>query len=147
MRKQGRLYQDASEVAPMLAELASWWRNSPVNHAVGRTHSCSDRMNQSIKQSTLLRSNWSKGSLNDLLGHQKQANTPPADGCSTALLRWNGSLKWSALSKGTKCTQSKWIALNIGLTLQDLVQAKEGPTQTHPSRFGLANQESQIGDR
>jgi len=62
-----------------------------------------------------------------------------AEDCSLAGFGMD-PIKWSALSKGTKFTQSKWIALDTGLILQDLAQAKEGPTQTHPSRFGLDGQ-------
>jgi len=74
MRKQGRLYQDASEVVSMLAEVASWMAIQLLTTAVIH-HSCGDRVDQIDQEIDPLRSRMVQwGSLNAFLGHQKQAN-------------------------------------------------------------------------
>ena len=125
-----------------VGQVASWMTIQSLTKAVNHD-SCSDRASQSIKAEI---DPWDQmvqwGSLNDLLGHQKQANRPTGKRTAASLgLGWipSSEAHWA---EGTRSTQSKWTALNTGLILQDLVQAKEGPTQTHPSRFGLDCQTS-----
>jgi len=50
---------------------------------------------------------------------------------------WDGSLKWSALSRKGPDPLKQWNALNIGLILHGWYKPKEGQTQSRPSHFGL----------
>jgi len=82
---------------------------------------------------------WSKGSLNDLLSHQKQGHRSDSSWlqCSpVALIASNP--KWSAFSEGAiqPIHWSKWNALNIGLVLHGWYKQHKAIQKLTPSRSG-----------
>jgi len=107
-------------------QVASWRAIPVVNQTCGRptvvvTGSANRSKKRSIPWETEM-VQW--GSLNDLLGHQKEANRPSSWLKNSLLVLLVQGSKVKALSNGS-IHSSKWTALNVGLTLHGWYKPKE----------------------